>query len=120
VSDTNKKSRKVKLSFILSFELSLAVILLILYLTLDAKPFEALSAVHIRYEFFIVAVLFNILGWVIWGARLKILSNAIDPNVHISLWESTKIVIANKFLAGITPSAAGGEPIRIISSTKMD
>jgi uncharacterized protein (TIRG00374 family) len=29
------------------------------------------------------------------------------------LWESTKIVIANLFLAGITPSLAGGEPVRI-------
>ena len=113
MSDTNKKSRKVTLSIILSIGLSLAVILLILYFTLDAKPFEALSAVHIRYEFFVAAVLINVLCWVIWGARLKILSNAIDPNVHISLWESTKIVIANMFLAGITPSVAGGEPVRI-------
>jgi uncharacterized protein (TIRG00374 family) len=109
----NKKSRKVKLSIILSIGLSLAVIFLILYFTLDAKPFEALSAVHIGYEFFIVAILFNVLCWVLWGARLKILSNAINQNVHISLWESTKIVIANMFLAGITPSVAGGEPVRI-------
>jgi uncharacterized protein (TIRG00374 family) len=42
-----------------------------------------------------------------------VLSNAIDPKVHISLWEATKIVIANQFLAGITPSVAGGEPVRI-------
>ena len=42
-----------------------------------------------------------------------VLSNAIDKNVKIGLWESTKIVIANLFLAGITPSMAGGEPVRI-------
>ena len=48
-----------------------------------------------------------------WGARLKVLSNTIDPEVKISLWESTKIVIANLFLASITPSMAGGEPVRI-------
>ncbi|ENO12032.1 hypothetical protein MBGDC06_00555 [Thermoplasmatales archaeon SCGC AB-539-C06] len=41
------------------------------------------------------------------------MSNAIDKNVNISLWESTKIVIANLFLANITPSMAGGEPVRI-------
>jgi uncharacterized protein (TIRG00374 family) len=113
VNNANKKSRKVQLSIILSIGLSLAVILLILYFTLDAKPFEALATVHIRYEFFIAAILLNILSWIIWGARLKVLSNAIDPNVRISLWESTKIVIANMFLAGITPSVAGGEPVRI-------
>jgi hypothetical protein len=50
---------------------------------------------------------------VIWGARLKVLSKAIDAKVHVSLWEATKIVIANQFLAGITPSMAGGEPVRI-------
>ena len=40
-------------------------------------------------------------------------SKTIDPKVHISLWEATKIVIANHFLAGIIPSAAGGKSIRI-------
>jgi len=49
----------------------------------------------------------------IWGARLKMSSKTIDPKVHISLWEATKIVIANHFLAGIIPSAAGGKSIRI-------
>ena len=34
-------------------------------------------------------------------------------NLNIGLWESTKIVIANLFLACITPSMAGGEPVRI-------
>ena len=41
------------------------------------------------------------------------MSNAIDKNVNIGLWKSTKIVIANLFLAGVTPSMAGGEPVRI-------
>lgn len=44
---------------------------------------------------------------------MKVIANAIDKNVKISLWESTKIVIANLFLAGITPSTAGGEPVRV-------
>ena len=63
--------------------------------------------------FFGAAVLLNVLYWFSWGARIKVLSKAIDPKVHISLWEATKIVIANQFLAGITPSVAGGEPVRI-------
>ncbi|GAG46438.1 unnamed protein product, partial [marine sediment metagenome] len=44
---------------------------------------------------------------------LKVLSNSMDKHVNIGLWESTKIVIANLFLACITPSMAGGEPVRI-------
>jgi hypothetical protein len=72
--------------------------------------------VSLRPEFFLffgAAVLLNVLYWFIWGARLKVLSTAIDPSVKIGWWESTKIVIANQFLAGITPSVAGGEPVRI-------
>jgi len=59
------------------------------------------------------AVVLNIFYWCIWGARLKVLSNAVDSGAKIRWWESTKIVIANLFLAGITPSLAGGEPVRI-------
>jgi uncharacterized protein (TIRG00374 family) len=49
----------------------------------------------------------------LWGARLKIIANKLDKNIKISLKESTKIVITNMFLANITPSMAGGEPVRI-------
>lgn len=54
-----------------------------------------------------------VLYWVFWGIRLKVLANALHPDIHVSSWEGTKIVMANMFLAGITPSMAGGEPIRI-------
>ena len=108
-----RKQKTVKLSIIISVTLSIAIILAILYLTIDADTFEKLRTVKIRYEFFILAIFLNILYWFLWGARLKILANAIDPNVKISFWKSTKIVIANLFLAGITPSMAGGEPVRI-------
>ena len=100
----------------MSIALSLSIIVLILYFTIDAQTIQYLSQVSFHVEFFLffgAAILLNVLYWIIWGARLKVLSNAIDPKVHISLWEATKIVIANQFLAGITPSVAGGEPVRI-------
>ena len=108
-----KKPKTMKLSIILSLILSISIIVLILYFTIDAETFEYLSTHQIRYEFFFAAMGINVIYWTLWGARLKILSNAIDKNVNISLWESTKIVIANLFLANITPSMAGGEPVRI-------
>ncbi len=110
---TEKKSQKVKIYTLISVIISLVVIFLILKLTIDSNTFAYLSQTHIRYEFFLAAALLSIICWFIWGARLKILSNAIDKTVHIGWWESTKIVIANLFLAGITPSLAGGEPVRI-------
>ncbi len=108
-----KKPKTMKLSIILSLILSISIIVLILYFTIDANTFEYLSTHQIRYEFFFAAMGINVIYWTLWGARLKIMSNAIDKNVNISLWESTKIVIANLFLANITPSMAGGEPVRI-------
>jgi len=108
-----REDKTIRLSIIISIALSLAIILLILYFTIDETTIEQLKSVDIRYEFFLLAALLNVLYWVLWGARLKILANAINPDVKISLWKSTKIVIANLFLAGITPSMAGGEPVRI-------
>jgi len=113
VVNREKKSKTIKFSIIISVIFSIAIILLILLLTTDARTFNYLATTSIQYEFFFMALLLQIFSWFIWGARLKVLSNASDKTVTIGLWESTKIVIANLFLAGITPSMAGGEPIRI-------
>jgi uncharacterized protein (TIRG00374 family) len=108
-----KNSKTIKIPIIISITLSISIIILILFFTVDAKTFTQLAKVKIKYEFFIIAILLNIFYWFLWGARIKIIANAIDKNVKINLWKSTKIVIANLFLAGITPSAAGGEPVRV-------
>jgi len=107
---------KTKISIFVSIALSLSIIVLILHFTIDAQTIHYLSEVSFRAEFFLffsAAVALNVLYWFIWGGRLKVLSKAVDSKVHINLWEATKIVIANQFLAGITPSAAGEEPVRI-------
>jgi uncharacterized protein (TIRG00374 family) len=116
VTNEKKKFNKTKISIFVSIVLSLSIILLILYFTINAETIQYLSQVSLRAEFFFffsAAILFNILYWFLWGARIKVLSSVIDPKIHISLWETTKIVIANQFLAGVTPSLAGGEPVRI-------
>ncbi len=112
---TRRKGKKntIKLSIFLSLLFSISIIIIILYFTINAETIRYLSTTPIRYEFFITAAAVNLLCWIIWGARLKILSNAIDKSFNIRLWDSTKIVIANLFLANITPSVAGGEPVRI-------
>lgn len=110
---TEKKQKTMKVPVIISITVSLAIILIILFFTIDANTIDQLFTIRIKYEFFAIAIFLNILYWVLWGARLKVLSNAIDKNVNIGLWRSTKIVIANLFLASITPSMAGGEPVRI-------
>jgi uncharacterized protein (TIRG00374 family) len=116
LTSEKKKFNKTKISIFVSIALSIAIIVLILFFTIDANTIEYLAQVSFRAEFFLffgAAVLLNVLYWFIWGARIKVLSHVIDPNVRITLWEATKIVIANQFLASVTPSLAGGEPVRI-------
>ena len=108
-----KREKNIKLSIILSISLSIIFIFIILYLTVSPERIREIFEKKIRYEFFMIAVFLNFLSWCIWGLRLKILSNATGENVKISWWESIKIIMANLFLAGITPSMAGGEPIRV-------
>jgi uncharacterized protein (TIRG00374 family) len=111
--NTSKKQRTVKLPIIIAVSISIAIIIAILLWTIDAETLNQLAVTKIKYEFFLVAIFLNVLYWFLWGARLKILANAMDKHFKIGLWESTRIVIANFFLACITPSMAGGEPVRI-------
>ena len=113
MDEKKNKQKTMKIPVILSITVSIAIILIILFFTIDANTIDQLSTTKIKYEFFVIAIFLNIFYWVLWGARLKVLSNAIDKNVNIGLWVSTKIVIANMYLACITPSMAGGEPVRI-------
>jgi len=113
VAGENKKNKTIKLPIIISIAISIAVILIILYFSIDANTIQTLKDTEIKYEFFLIAVILNILFWIFWGARLKVIANELDKNINISLKESTKIILANLFLASITPSMAGGEPVRI-------
>jgi uncharacterized protein (TIRG00374 family) len=113
VPDKKKENRTIKWPIVATIILSVAIIVIILYFTFTPETLGYLSSVNINLWFFGAAILLNIIYWVLWAVRLRILSDAIDPNIHISLRESTKIIIANLFLASITPSMAGGEPVRI-------
>jgi len=111
---TKKDQKKnVRLPIILSLLFSISIILIILYFTIDTETITYLTETPINYTFFFAAAAINIIYWGLWGLRLKVLSTSIEPSFNIGLWKSTKIVIANLFLANITPSMAGGEPVRI-------
>ena len=113
VSDKPTENRTIKWPIIATVILSVAILVIILYFTFSPETLGYLSSVKINLWFFVAAAILNIIYWVLWAVRLRILSDAIDADVSIGLWESTKIIIANLFLASITPSMAGGEPVRI-------
>jgi uncharacterized protein (TIRG00374 family) len=118
VNFTNKKPKTIKLSIIISIILSVIIILFILFFAIDLKTLEYILTNQIRYEFLLAAITINFIYWILWGIRLRILCNATEEKINISIWESTKIIIANLFLANITPSMAGGEPVRIYLLSK--
>lgn len=113
MQNSKKKPSKTKMYTVISLLLSLIVIILIFYFTIDSTTWEHLSTAQLRYEYFVFAVFLHILTWFIWGARLKILSTAIDGTINIGVLKATNIIITNLFFASITPSVAGGEPVRI-------
>jgi uncharacterized protein (TIRG00374 family) len=113
VNDTKKKTGRIRIYTFISLLLSLSVIAVILYYTFNRDTWYYLTHTPIRYEFFLIAILLNIFSWILWGYRLQVLANAIEKDLHIGLWESSRIVIANLFLALITPGLIGGEPLRV-------
>ncbi|HEX17129.1 MAG TPA: flippase-like domain-containing protein, partial [Thermoplasmatales archaeon] len=102
---------KRSISIITSLLLSISTIAIILFLTVDRSSIERLREVKIQW--FILAVLLHFLSWVIWGLRISVMSGHLDREKKINLRESMEITLANLFLAAITPSMAGGEPVRI-------
>lgn len=94
---------------VISLAISIITLLAILLLTISEETIKSLLA--IKPQYLIIALLVQPISWVIWGARIKLMSDALGS--RISLIESTRIVVANLFAAAITPSQAGGEPIRV-------
>ena len=107
------KPKEIKLYTIISVAISVAIIVFILLFTVNANTLAYLAHAQIRYEYFLAAILTNVVSWFLWGARVKILSQGLDKKFKISWWESTKIVIAHLFFSDLTPSMVGGEPVRI-------
>ncbi len=58
-----------------------------------------------------LAFILHLLFWIMWGYRLKVLSSSLGNNISLSY--AFQISLASGFLAAITPSSAGGEPLRV-------
>ncbi len=63
------------------------------------------------WRFLLLALFLHFLFWFFWGVRLKQLTSMLKA--EIPLGYALEISIASTFLAAITPSSAGGEPLRI-------
>jgi len=89
--------------------ISITSALLILIFTVDSETANSLRQIQPIYLFIAIGV--HVLSWFVWGLRMKLLTESLGGK--ISLWRSTEIVISNLLAAAVTPSHAGGEPVRI-------
>ncbi len=61
--------------------------------------------------FLILALLMQIIFWVLWALRLKMITRSLG--YRVSYFQSLEITMASMLAAAITPSSAGGEPLRV-------
>lgn len=105
---------KVKKSLLFSVLVSLVSIVVVIWFTMDLEDFGQISKIDPLY--LIIALFFHMGSWVVWSARIKTLTKA--SGGYIPFLKTFKIVVSSLFAAGITPSQAGGEPMRIYLLTE--
>ena len=100
----------------ISVGFSLAVLIAILYLTINANTITYIK--KINPLFLLLAFLTHILTMCFWAMRVKKMSGSLG--YPIGFWYSLNLVFANLLAAAITPAQAGGEPVRIHELYKAD
>lgn len=93
----------------ISIGFSLAVLIVILYLTINENTIGYLR--QINPVFLLLAFLTHILTMCFWAMRVKKMSFSLG--YRIPFLYSLNLVFANLLAAAITPAQAGGEPVRI-------
>ncbi|MEM2272230.1 MAG: flippase-like domain-containing protein, partial [Archaeoglobaceae archaeon] len=96
-------------SAILGILISLVTTAIIFKLTETSLTWESLSRVNLT--FLALAVLFQLVFLFLWALRLMEISRYLQ--FQVSYASAVKITMNSMFFAAITPSSAGGEPVRI-------
>ena len=93
----------------ISIGFSLLVLVIILILTINENTIQYLRGIN--PIFLLLAFIAHILSMCFWALRVQKMSGSLG--YHIGFFYSLNLVFANLLLAAITPSQAGGEPVRI-------
>src|SRR5208282_3064836 len=93
----------------ISIGFSLTVLIVILYLTINANTIQYLQ--KINPLFLLLAFLTHILTMCFWAMRVKKMSGSLG--YPIKFFYSLNLVFANLLAAAVTPAQAGGEPVRV-------
>ncbi|MHC1626618.1 MAG: lysylphosphatidylglycerol synthase transmembrane domain-containing protein [Methanoculleaceae archaeon] len=93
----------------ISITISLVVLTAVLYLTIDEQTIRYLAAFDPVY--LVAALCLHLLALGFWGLRVMTMSRSLGYSVPFRY--CLNLVFANMLVAAITPSQAGGEPVRI-------
>jgi glycosyltransferase 2 family protein len=102
------KNEKIKAVLLATF-MSLASIIIILTFTETNVSWKMISQVQGR--FLVLGLVLHMFSWIFYAVRLKLLASLAGHEISFRL--SLVSTLASNFLAAITPSSAGGEPLRI-------
>ncbi len=94
---------------LLAIIISISTLIIILKFTNTSITYHAL--LNIDSKFIILAVLLQAISWVFWSMRIQLLAKIVAHEVSFKL--AVQTTFASLFVASLTPSAAGGEPVRI-------
>lgn len=93
----------------LSLLFSTVVLILVLYFTIDENTFGYIS--RLNPYMLLAALLLHAFAQCIWSFRIQKMTEWLGYRVGFR--HCLTLVLANLFVAAITPSQAGGEPVRI-------
>lgn len=95
--------------FAISIIFSLAVIVIVFWITFTDETIEYILSFNIL--FLLLAIGFRLLALGLWGVRIVLLSRSLG--YPVSLLHSLNMVLAGLLAGTMTPGQAGGEPVRV-------
>jgi len=100
----------------ISLGISCVVLFVMLFFTIDANTLVELQ--EFNPGIILLAVVMHIFSLVFWALRIKLMCKSLGYKVPF--FHSFNLVCSNLFVAAVTPSQIGGEPIRVYELTRVD
>lgn len=100
----------------ISVTFSVIVLAIVLYFTIDENTITYLQ--ELQPQYLVAAILLHVLSMGFWAARIKLMSRSLGYKVPFL--HCLNMVFANLLIAAVTPSQAGGEPVRIHELYRAD
>lgn len=96
-------------AMLLASLISLAAIIVILRFTDAGISWREIT--HIDGRYLLLGLALHVLSWILYSIRLRLLAALAGHSISLRL--SIRSTLASNFLAALTPSSVGGEPLRI-------